>query len=114
MNLSEFNFENARIMISFPMNGKTDDECRSDYRSHITKIMNAAGDHKIRIINTYFGENPENKEVALHTAVNYLARSIKAMSHCTAVYFAPGWENARGCTIEHDIAEQYGITILED
>jgi hypothetical protein len=36
------------------------------------------------------------------------------MSKCDAVYFCNGWENARGCKIEHDIAIAYGLlTIYE-
>ncbi len=34
------------------------------------------------------------------------------MAHCNVVYFAKGWENARGCKIEHEVALQYGLDIL--
>jgi hypothetical protein len=34
------------------------------------------------------------------------------MSECTTVYFAKGWENARGCKIEHEVALQYGMEII--
>lgn len=113
MKLSEFDFTNAKIMISFPMRGKTDDECRSDYRALVSKIMNAAEGTNAKIINTYFGDNPECAS-SDNTAINYLARSIKAMSHANAVYFARDWDKARGCRIEHMIASEYGLTILTD
>ncbi|WP_419040028.1 Lar family restriction alleviation protein [Parolsenella catena] len=29
-----------------------------------------------------------------------------------AAYFAKGWENARGCRIEHDAAVAYGLEVL--
>ena len=29
-----------------------------------------------------------------------------------AVYFCKGWENARGCKLEHAVAEAYGLTII--
>lgn len=115
MKLSEFDFHNAKIMISFPMGGKTDEECRHDYRRFVSKIKNLAGEENVKIINTYFGDDPNPGNLrGASIGVAYLARSIKAMSHATAVYFAPGWENARGCEIEHLVAEKYGITILED
>ena len=31
------------------------------------------------------------------------------MSKCNAVYFCKGWENARGCRIEHETAKAYGF-----
>lgn len=30
------------------------------------------------------------------------------------VYFAKGWENARGCRIEHTVAKEYGLKIMEE
>ena len=35
------------------------------------------------------------------------------MSEADAVVFMPGWENARGCRIEHEIALEYGKYIRE-
>jgi hypothetical protein len=34
------------------------------------------------------------------------------MSLCHAVYFAKGWEEARGCKLEHDVAVAYGMAIF--
>lgn len=34
------------------------------------------------------------------------------MSKCNAAYFCTGWENARGCRIEHAAAKAYGLQIL--
>jgi hypothetical protein len=41
-----------------------------------------------------------------------LAKSLEKMAHCNTVYFAKGWENARGCKIEHEVALQYGLNIF--
>lgn len=41
-----------------------------------------------------------------------LAQSIDAMSRCDVVLFRTGWENARGCQIEHTVATEYGLDIL--
>ena len=43
-----------------------------------------------------------------------LAHSIQCLADADIVYFAEGWENARGCKIEHEIAKQYGIEIKEE
>lgn len=42
----------------------------------------------------------------------YLAKSLENMSLCHAAYFAKGWEDARGCRIEHDAAVAYGLEVL--
>jgi len=34
------------------------------------------------------------------------------MSLCHKVYFAKGWEQARGCKIEHDAAIRYGLEVI--
>lgn len=48
-----------------------------------------------------------------HPGLFYLAKSIDAMANVDAVYFAEGWNFARGCKIERRIAEDYGVKILE-
>lgn len=35
------------------------------------------------------------------------------MAKADVVVFAKGWEAARGCRIEHAVAEEYGLTIFE-
>lgn len=37
---------------------------------------------------------------------------ITDMSPCHAACFRKGWEDARGCRIEHDAAVAYGLEIL--
>ena len=39
-------------------------------------------------------------------------RGTENMSLCHAAYFCKGWENARGCRIEHDAAVAYGLDII--
>jgi len=34
------------------------------------------------------------------------------MSKCHAAYFCRGWEQARGCQIEHAAAVAYGLEII--
>ena len=37
----------------------------------------------------------------------YLAKSIELLDQADMVYFAKGWESARGCKIEHLVAHEY-------
>lgn len=46
--------------------------------------------------------------------VHFLAKSLEAMATCDAVYFCKGWEETRGCRIEHEVAVAYGLTVLSE
>lgn len=48
-----------------------------------------------------------------HEALYYIAKSIDVMGKVDAVYFVKDWETARGCRIERQICEAYGVKILE-
>ena len=39
--------------------------------------------------------------------------SIKLLSEADIVIFAKGWEEARGCIIEHECCEKYGKHLIE-
>ena len=42
----------------------------------------------------------------------FLAKSLENMSLCHAAYFCKGWENTRGCRLEHEAAKAYGVEII--
>ena len=90
-----------KVMISQPMRGKTKEQINSE-RFELVKMLEAEG-HEV--VNTVFAvETPQGNK-----AVYYLAKSIEAMSKVDGVVFMPGWNNARGCRIEYDIAASYGL-----
>lgn len=47
-------------------------------------------------------------------ALFYLAQALMVMSTCDAVYFCEHWRCARGCLIEHMVAQYYGLECLND
>lgn len=90
-----------KIMISQPMNGKSEEQIREE-RETIVKGMKEEG---LEIIDTIFTEEaPKDCD----TAIYFLAKSIEAIGKVDAVYFMRGWEKARGCKIEHQVAVEYG------
>jgi hypothetical protein len=102
-----------KVMISQPMNGFTDE--------HITetrnKFLEFAKKENFKIVNTYFKDEwfakiELNNVGVIQVPIYYLAKALEKMAHCNAVYFAKGWENARGCKIEHEVALQYGLSII--
>lgn len=42
-----------------------------------------------------------------------LGHSLQNLSRANVVIFAPGWEEARGCRIEHEVCVQYHIPYIE-
>lgn len=60
----------------------------------------------------YSKDKMEEREV-VQIPLCFLAKSfLENMSLCHAVYFCKGWENARGCRVEHDAAVAYGLDII--
>lgn len=94
-----------KIMISQPMNGKSEEQIRNE-RADLIKELKEKG-HEV--IDTIFAEETPEGDARLF----YLAKSIEAMSKVDAVIFMPGWEKARGCKIEHEIAVRYNKFIKE-
>lgn len=102
-----------KAMLSQAMAGKTDEEIIAT-RERAIKALEARG---YEIVNTLFTdewysrENVEKRGV-VQIPLCFLAKSLENMSLCHAVYFCKGWEQARGCKIEHDAAVAYGLEII--
>ena len=102
-----------KIMISQPMNGLTHEQIVETRDRFLEYVKN----EELEVINTYFPDEYYLKEYItekgiIQIPVYFLAKAIETMSFCHKVYFAKGWENARGCKIEHEIAKQYGLEII--
>lgn len=41
-----------------------------------------------------------------------MKRDIAALVQCDAIYLLPGWENSKGATLEHHIADRLGLVVL--
>ena len=99
-----------KIMISQPMSGLSLSEI-AYRRDKIERKLESLG-HEV--INSYFKEfNEENRCDLAHVPVYYLGKALQKMAECDAVYFAEGWELAKGCVIERAVAENYGLIIME-
>lgn len=102
-----------KAMLSQPMAGRTDAEIIAT-REKAVKVLEEKG---YKIVNTLFTdewyskENMEKRGV-VQIPLCFLAKSLENMSLCHAAYFCKGWENARGCKIEHDTAVAYGLDII--
>lgn len=104
-----------KVMISQPMNGKSMDEI-IQVRDRAIKVTEAMG---YELVNTLFGDDdPWCSPAAMQEAgvenppLCFLAHSLEAMAQCHAVFFCNGWEQTRGCQLEHDAAIAYGLEVL--
>ena len=89
-----------KIMISQPMKGKTNEQIREE-RAELVKRLQEEGDE---VVDTVFENAPADEDVAIYM----LSQSIRYIGKVDAVVFMPGWENARGCRIEYEVADNYG------
>lgn len=95
------------------MAGKTNEEIVSTREKAIVALKAKGYD----IVNTLFTDEWYSKESMTERGVVqiplcFLAKSLENMSLCHAAYFCKGWENARGCRIEHEAAKAYGLEII--
>lgn len=94
------------IFISQPMGGRSDDEINAERR----RVIEIAGQQfgEVDVLETFFSNfGPAAKPL------DYLARSIEFLAKADVAIFAPGWQAARGCRIEHQCAVDYGIPVIE-
>ena len=100
-------------MLSQPMAGKTNEEIVAT-REKAISVLKEKG---YEIVNTLFTDEWYSKDAMTERGVVqiplcFLAKSLENMSLCHAAYFCKGWENARGCRIEHEAAVAYWLEIL--
>ena len=100
-------------MLSQPMAGKTEKEI-IDTRKRAVAELKKRG---YEIVNTLFtdewySQQSMKQRGVVQIPLCFLAKSLENMSLCHAAYFCKGWENARGCRIEHEAAKAYGLEII--
>ena len=102
-----------KAMLSQPMAGKTEQEIRETREKAIAALQ----ERGYTIVNTLFTDEWYSAENMRKRGVEqiplcFLAKSLENMSLCHAAYFCKGWENARGCRIEHEAAKAYGLEVI--
>lgn len=99
--------------MSQPMAGKTQEEIIAT-RERAIATIEARGYEVVNTLFTnewYSKDSMENRGV-VNIPLCFLAKSLENMSLCHAAYFCKGWEQARGCRIEHEAAKAYGMEII--
>lgn len=100
-----------KLFISQPMRGKTDAEIQAERAKAIDECLAYATctGEKIDIIDSIIDGAPDGAK-----PLWYLGESLKLLSEADAAYFVLGWDENRGCKIEHMACSEYGIRIISD
>lgn len=95
------------VFISQPMRDRPDAEIKEE-RTDILKFASELFG-EVEEVPSYF-EGAKGKQMK---PLYMLGQSLQLLSASEVAFFAPGWEEARGCRIEHECAVQYGIKIVD-
>lgn len=99
-----------KLFISQPMRGKTQQEIMRVREKAVESVKRNFGED-VEVLDSYFADYKPDKGC---TPLKYLARSIDLLADADVAYFAKGWEEARGCRIEHQCALEYGLNVIDD
>lgn len=103
----------VKVFISQPMRGKSESQIMAERETAIQQVKShfagAGTFYDVQILDTYFGNQYGYGDAP---PLYYLGKSILLLSEADFAYFAPGWEEARGCVIERMCCEMYEIPIL--
>ena len=91
------------VMISQPMCGKTNEQIRKE-REKLINVLESKGFYVMDTIIEDFNDKID--------PVFYLVKSLEYLANADCVFFMKGWEKARGCKIEHEVAVEYGKEVM--
>ena len=101
-----------KVFISVPMRGRTDEEIAKAIAVAKSKLSEMAdkNNEPVEYVDN-FVPMPSEADIKDY-AMWCLGGAIQKMAKCDTIYFCPGWDEARGCIIERQVAIQYGLTRL--
>ena len=92
-----------RIYIAGPMTGLPELNYPAFHAAAV--VLRAQGHHV---------ENPaENPMPACGSWQGYMRMSLRQISHCDALYMLPGWRSSKGARIEHGLALDLGLEVVD-
>lgn len=99
-----------KVFISQPMKGRTEKEIL-DQRKKIEEYIKANVNYDVEILDSYVESAPDECN-----PVFFLGLSLQFLSQADLAVFTQDYESARGCVIEREVCNRYGIpavTMLE-
>lgn len=101
------------LFVIQPMAGKTKEQIMQERNDTLRKLDLSS----CTVLENYFDVYPpEGTPTHLtlgQTSVYAFSTNIQRMAMADMVIVMPGWENAKGCIIEYEIARHYGLNVRE-
>jgi len=99
-----------KVFISTPMTGLTNstileeiEKCKKDIKK---LLKDKTYGKEIEFVSNYDPNATES------SALECLGSAISKIGKCQYIYFNTGWEDSKGCFIEHEVAKKYNIKKL--
>jgi len=106
------------VFISLPMSGYEDEVIdRNITNAELEYFARFGYSHdEVSFVHNFDTTLPDDLKEDMREGregVYYLALALAILPHCDEVFFYGNWQEARGCLIEHEVCEKYGIPYVE-
>ena len=98
-----------KVFISQPMKDKTDEQIEVERKRAVEAIKKEYDGEEVEIIDSFFKGAPHDAK-----PLWFLGKSFELLSTADVAYFVKGWDNYRGCKMEHTAAIEYGISVIAE
>ncbi len=101
-----------KIFISVGMNGRTFEDVSADLKraeEWIFENIFEPGCEDVTVVDNLDCSTPVGG-----SRLWCLGEAIKKLGECDTCFFVKGWEKYKGCLVEMDICNLYGIEIIEE
>ena len=98
-----------KVFISQPMKNKTDEQIEAERKRAVETIKKKYDGEEVEIIDSFFKGAPHDAK-----PLWFLGKSFELLSTADVAYFVKGWDNYRGCKMEHTAAIEYGISVITE
>ena len=92
-----------KLFIAMPMRNREPEQIEALMEKYHRFCESVIFGEKVELIKSFLPRNKDRKPLEA------LAESLKLLGTADFVFFAPGWEDARGCRIENAVSVAYGI-----
>lgn len=97
-----------KVFISQPMRDKTDEQIKKERKIAANIIKEMYPDEEVEIIDSFFEGAPHDAK-----PLWFLGESFKKLSGADIAVFIGDWRDYRGCKMEFNAANEYGIETFE-
>ena len=100
-----------KLFISQGMRGKTDEDILAERNKAIEIVRKMFPSNEVEVLDSFFQGEEEPADVKA-SGLWLLGKSFQFLAKADVAYFADGWENYRGCRMEHNACLKYGVKVI--